>query len=55
MHKAYEDVSAEITELYYAGFSSSQINQFEDYLERILKNLGEQESQNRVGKRLANK
>jgi MarR family transcriptional regulator, organic hydroperoxide resistance regulator len=55
MHKAYEDVSAEITELYYAGFSSSEINQFEDYLERILRNLGERESQSRASKRLANK
>jgi MarR family transcriptional regulator, organic hydroperoxide resistance regulator len=55
MHKAYEDVSAEITELYYTGFSSSEINQFEDYLERILRNLGEQESQNRASKKLANK
>lgn len=55
MHKAYEEVSAKITELYYAGFSSSEMNQFEDYLERILRNLGEQESQKSAGKRLAHK
>lgn len=55
MHKEYESVSQEITELFYAGFSNREINQFEDYLERILVNLGAQESQNTPGKRTARK
>jgi MarR family transcriptional regulator, organic hydroperoxide resistance regulator len=55
MHKAYDDASEEITDLFYAGFSGREIHQFEAYLERILKNLGEQESQSKADKRLANK
>lgn len=47
MHKLYEEVSSEITALFYAGFSNKEISQFEGYLERILKNLGEQETRSK--------
>jgi DNA-binding MarR family transcriptional regulator len=40
----YEDVSKEMTALFYAGFSSQEAGHFEKYLERILKNLKTVES-----------
>ena len=43
MKKAYEDVSLEMTGLYYEGFSDSEIDQFEGFLERILNNLEKRE------------
>lgn len=39
MKKAYEDVSVEMTGLYYEGFSDSEITQFEQFLARIFYNL----------------
>lgn len=35
----YEDVSKEMTGLFYAGFSRQEAEHFEEHLERILKNL----------------
>lgn len=49
MHQLYEEVSKEATALFYAGFSSKEINQFEGYLERILRNLGEHETRSKGG------
>ena len=41
----YDSVSNEMGSLYYKGFSDEEIAQFEDYLDRIRKNLeGWQES-----------
>ena len=39
LQNKYVAVSKEMTELYYAGFSEEDRNQFELYLQRILKNL----------------
>lgn len=35
----YDDVSNEMTDIYYQGFSASEIGQFESYLDRIRENL----------------
>jgi DNA-binding MarR family transcriptional regulator len=35
----YSEVSKEMTKLYYEGFNSEEIDEFEKYLERILDNL----------------
>lgn len=35
----YDEVSDKMNTLYYVGFSEAEIQQFEDYLRRILKNL----------------
>ena len=37
----YARVSREVTQLFYDGFASSEIDQFEDYLARILTNIRE--------------
>lgn len=37
--KVYIQVSREMTELFYAGFSQAEINEFERYLKRIFDNL----------------
>ncbi len=37
--QAYDDVSDRMGELYYKGFTESEIQQFEDTLRRILRNL----------------
>ncbi len=39
MHRLYEQVSQEITDLFYAGFDASEIADFEAHLGRILANL----------------
>ncbi len=39
----YEQVSSQMNEVYYAGFSDSEIIAFEDTLRRILNNLNEKE------------
>ena len=36
----YDNVTKEIEEIYYKGFSDEEIEQFENYLKRILNNLG---------------
>lgn len=43
MKIAYEDVSLEMTGLYYEGFSEREIDQFERFLERIFQNLEKHE------------
>jgi DNA-binding MarR family transcriptional regulator len=43
MKQAYEDVSQEMTRLYYEGFSDAEIDQFEAFLKRILGNLEKHE------------
>ncbi|MFC3770840.1 MarR family winged helix-turn-helix transcriptional regulator [Paenibacillus sp. GCM10012303] len=45
MKQAYEDVSAEMTGLYYEGFSEAEIDLFEDYLLRIFHNLENNEAE----------
>ena len=37
----YEAVTREIEEIYYKGFTDEEVEQFENYLKRILGNLGE--------------
>ncbi|MDT8303423.1 MAG: MarR family transcriptional regulator [Sedimentisphaerales bacterium] len=44
MEKKYVEVSEEMTKLFYKGFSRSQIDRFENDLERILDNLTEFEA-----------
>lgn len=39
LQEKYSNVSKEMTELFYKGFKQSEIEEFEEYLERILKNL----------------
>jgi DNA-binding MarR family transcriptional regulator len=41
--RTYEQVSREMTEIYYAGLSSSEIRAFEDTLKRILASLSAHE------------
>ena len=45
LEAAYSRVSAQMTKLFYKGFSESEIEQFELNLNRILKNLNESEDQ----------
>jgi DNA-binding MarR family transcriptional regulator len=44
MHALYEEVSQEMTKVFYAGLSSAEISAFERTLERILANLTKRES-----------
>ncbi len=39
MKAAYEQVSIDMADLYYTGFSEDEIDRFEGYLKRILENL----------------
>lgn len=41
----YERISRQMSELYYIGFTESEIVQFESYLQRVLANLEKEESQ----------
>lgn len=43
MKAAYEEVSEDMINLFYEGFSDSEINAFEGYLGRIFHNLARQE------------
>ncbi len=43
--EVYVQVSQEMAGIYYAGFSDNDIEQFEDYLRRILQNLSEVEQE----------
>ena len=45
MQATYERVSREMTELYYRGLSSSDIDQFERTLQKILENMAEHQSE----------
>lgn len=42
LKEAYDDVSEEIENIYYKGFSDAETEQFESYLRRVLKNLEEE-------------
>jgi MarR family transcriptional regulator, organic hydroperoxide resistance regulator len=44
MHRIYDDVSQEMSKLFYAGLSAAEITQFELSLRRILENLTRSES-----------
>ena len=44
MKTAYEQVSQDMTQLFYKGFQESEIDEFESYLMRIYDNLLEHES-----------
>lgn len=44
MHALYEEVSEEMSRLYYQGFSSTEIAAFENSLRRILENLERSEA-----------
>lgn len=39
LHEVYVQVSNEMTELFYSGFGTAEINDFEAYLKRIFSNL----------------
>ncbi len=39
LHGLYEEVSREMTEVFYQGFAGQEIDGFESHLERILENL----------------
>lgn len=39
LEKDYNDVTQEIENIYYKGFTEEEIDQFEQYLQRILRNL----------------
>jgi DNA-binding MarR family transcriptional regulator len=44
MLNVYIEVSVEMTKIFYKGFDSEEIHQFEAYLQRVLDNLVSQES-----------
>lgn len=44
LHALYEEVSREMTEVFYRGFAGREIDGFESTLERILENLKQAES-----------
>ena len=39
----YEDVSMDMSHIYYKGFTDNEISAFEEYLQRVLKNLKSEE------------
>lgn len=41
LRRSYDEVSAEMTDLFYQGFAEAEIDAFESFLERILQNLGD--------------
>lgn len=43
LRKSYEDVSQEMNEIFYKGFTDNEIQHFENYLGKILENLTEKE------------
>lgn len=45
LQKKYHNVSSQMNEIYYDGFSDDEILQFENYLSRILKNLNQKEEE----------
>lgn len=42
LKEEYDSVTREIEDIYYKGFSDDEITQFENYLKRILVNLGDE-------------
>ncbi len=51
----YEKISLQMSELYYIGFTQSEITQFESYLQRVLSNLEKEEHKNEKNIRIGNK
>lgn len=47
LQKDFEEVSKQVNEVYYKGFTAREIKAYEEYLARILSNLEECESQKR--------
>jgi hypothetical protein len=47
MFDRYAQVSDEMSRITYAGFTSGEIDVFEDYLKRVLINLSDFEARNR--------
>ena len=47
MFDRYAQVSDEMSRITYAGFTSAEINVFEDYLKRVLTNLSDSKAHNR--------
>ncbi|MGY5854686.1 MAG: MarR family winged helix-turn-helix transcriptional regulator [Candidatus Thorarchaeota archaeon] len=45
LHQKYNDVSILMSEVFYDGFSSGEISEFEEYLRRLLDNLMKCESE----------
>ena len=45
VHQKYNDVSILMSEIFYDGFSSGEISEFEEYLRRLLDNLVKYESE----------
>lgn len=41
LKEKYDDVSRKMSEIFYKGFSDSEIQEFENYLSRIIQNLNE--------------
>ena len=41
MKTSYEEVSIDMTKLFYEGFSDEEVTEFENYLKRIYKNLSD--------------
>ena len=41
LEEKYTEVSKEIGDIYYRGFTKKEIKEFEDYLKRVLKNVEE--------------
>ena len=41
LKEEYDAVTREIEDIYYKGFTDSEVEQFENYLKRILANLGD--------------
>lgn len=46
MKNKYERVSQSMVEIFYNGFSEKEIEEFEDYLQRVFRNLASFEEQN---------
>jgi DNA-binding MarR family transcriptional regulator len=44
MKSSYEQVSEDMTELFYKGFTNKEIEEFEEYLKRIYENLSNHQS-----------
>ncbi len=47
LRRSYDEVSGEMTDLFYQGFAGAEIDAFESYLERILRNLAGEASANK--------
>jgi DNA-binding MarR family transcriptional regulator len=48
LHKTYEDVSREMSRIFYAGFTNEEITRLEEGLERVLQNVVRSESEGKT-------